>query len=559
MKKTLALLLAAMMLLSLLAGCASEPADNTPSDTPADATAPATEPTDEPPADEPSEEPVDEPAEAPASGVELPLADELTTITMWRGWSGPQAQSGINNPNESRGYQVAEELTNVHVDWELASDAMTQFPLMLASGDYPDAFQGAGYTTGSPSKLDNYVDEEIILDLTDLITELAPNYQAARTADEDITRRTTTDDRRLLAFYNIKDTVQPSWLGYVGRQDWLEAFGEEPRTYDDYHELLTMYRDSYGCPIPTGFTATGLDNFWMAGFDVGPSWIVVDDKVEHSVTQPGFKDYLTLMNQWYSEGLIDPEFYSRTTGLSFEYVMCCDGSVGLFQTAYTWIKLTQTFSEDPDFTLVGIQPAVKELGDTRKIMVSSDYHRLEGSYACLFATCENPELVARYFDFFFTPEGSRLVDFGIENESYTLDENGNPQFMDHILNPADPGMTPSIAWIPYTADGMPRLYVWERELATGLPENAEEATHIWDANWEDSISFPAVSLTAEESEDYSAIMNDIETRISETIVKFIIGTEPMENFDSFVETLVGMGLPEAQTIQQTAYDRFMAR
>lgn len=106
---------------------------------------------------------------------------------------------------------------------------------------------------------------------------------------------------------------------------------------------------------------------------------------------------------------------------------------------------------------------------------------------------------------------------------------------------------------------MPHLYVWERELKTGLPENAVEATHIWDNNWVDSISFPSVSLTAQESEDYSSIMNDIETRISETVVKFIIGSEPMENFDSFVDTLVGMGLNDARDIEQAAYDRFMAR
>jgi len=43
MKKTLALLLAAMMLLSLLAGCASEPASTTPSTTPADTTTNAEE------------------------------------------------------------------------------------------------------------------------------------------------------------------------------------------------------------------------------------------------------------------------------------------------------------------------------------------------------------------------------------------------------------------------------------------------------------------------------------------------------------------------------------
>ena len=556
MKRTLALLLAALMLFALLAGCGqsntdtpAEPTDTTetPAETPVTSDAPNATETETPDAETPA---------ATAGEISLPLVDELTTLRVWRSWSSLNTQAGLNDQNDARGYQVAEELTNVHVDWELSNDAATQFPLLLASGTYPDLFQGSSYATGAPQKLDNYADEEIILDLTDYITELAPYYMAARTADEDIARRTTTDDHRLLAFFNIKDTVQPSWLGYVTRTDWLGD--RAPKTYDEYHDLLVSYRDDNNCPMPTGLGSTGVDSFWMAGFDVGSSWIVLDGKVEHSVTQPGYKEYLTLMNQWYNEGLIDPDFYSRTMGISFEYDLITTGQVGLFCTSYTWIRLTEAMSGDPNFKLTGIEPPVKQSGDVRKIMISSDYHRLEGGYAAIFATCSNPELAVRYLDFFFTEQGSRLVDFGVEGESYTLDENGEPQFMDCITNPPE-GMTSSVAWLAYTADGMPHLYVWERELKTGLPENAVEATHIWDNNWVDSISFPSVSLTAQESEDYSSIMNDIETRISETVVKFIIGSEPMENFDSFVDTLVGMGLNDARDIEQAAYDRFMAR
>ena len=70
---------------------------------------------------------------------------------------------------------------------------------------------------------------------------------------------------------------------------------------------------------------------------------------------------------------------------------------------------------------------------------------------------------------------------------------------------------------------------------------------------------PTLTLTAEESEEYSRIMSDVETRINESIPKFITGELSMDTWDAFVEELIAMGLPEAQQIEQAAFDRFMAR
>ena len=77
------------------------------------------------------------------------------------------------------------------------------------------------------------------------------------------------------------------------------------------------------------------------------------------------------------------------------------------------------------------------------------------------------------------------------------------------------------------------------------------------SNLEDSRSLP--TLTAEESETYSHIMSDVKTRLDETIVRFITGEYSMDQWDSFTAELIGMGIPEAQAIQQAAYERLMAR
>lgn len=41
------------------------------------------------------------------------------------------------------------------------------------------------------------------------------------------------------------------------------------------------------------------------------------------------------------------------------------------------------------------------------------------------------------------------------------------------------------------------------------------------------------------------------------INKFIMGKEPLDNFDSFVQTLKNMGIDDVLAVEQAAYDRYV--
>ena len=41
------------------------------------------------------------------------------------------------------------------------------------------------------------------------------------------------------------------------------------------------------------------------------------------------------------------------------------------------------------------------------------------------------------------------------------------------------------------------------------------------------------------------------------INKFIMGKEPLDNFDKFVQTLKDMGIDDVLAVEQAAYDRYM--
>ena len=201
-KKLLSLTLTAALGLSLLAGCGGDAASSAGSVASASGSAPE--------AAAPSAAAAQENDTAPASTVEeasaaeelvlsehdltfpgsdkaeldytnevnLPISEdgaELTMLTTAVNLMGDLANLGINNYNDFEYMQKLEELTGVHVETTEVNffTASEQYNVILAAGDYPDLIKNLGsyYSTG----LSGALSDDIILDLTDDLSEYAPN------------------------------------------------------------------------------------------------------------------------------------------------------------------------------------------------------------------------------------------------------------------------------------------------------------------------------------------------------------------------------------------------
>lgn len=57
----------------------------------------------------------------------------------------------------------------------------------------------------------------------------------------------------------------------------------------------------------------------------------------------------------------------------------------------------------------------------------------------------------------------------------------------------------------------------------------------------------------------ASIMSEVNTYYSTMLDKFIMGAEPIEKFDEYVNTMKKMGIDEAIKINQATYDRYKAR
>ncbi len=200
-----------------------------------------------------------------------------------------------------------------------------------------------GNLVGGP---DYFIENDIFIDLKPYMDEITPNYKYVCYLDEATLPTTITDKGYVAGFWQIAKTLQWPWLGPLGRTDWLKEMNLAiPETFDELHDVLVAFRDVKKAEFPLSLTASGLDGWLMAGFDtmyvpsMGITFIQIDGKVHFGATEPGFKDYILLMNQWYSEKLIDQDFYTKTSFMEMPASNVADvtgGKVGVGRSLYTF-------------------------------------------------------------------------------------------------------------------------------------------------------------------------------------------------------------------------------
>ena len=551
-KKLVALLLVLAMVLSL-AACGNGGNSSTSSET---STSSAAE--DSSAAEE--GETGDDGETAEPGEFQLPIVDEPTTLSYFVA-DDSNCAIMTTDWNDNEFYQEMERRTGVHLEMEMVSSAdyQTNFNLMIASGTLADLiYVGASYYAEG---VDAAIDDGYFLDLTDLVDEYMPNYQKVRTSDIQYELLSTTDSGRLGAVYELRQSKQGPWLGLWIRQDWLDDLNlETPVTFDDYHEVLTAFKNEKGATAPLILNFSGSDGEFgtmSGGLNVLNSWQLDETgKVNFGPYMDAWKEYVTIMNQWYNEGLIDPDFMA-TDERTADMAKVVTGASGLFAALYTMPSVYEAASEDSNMNLAPVNPPVKNEGDEIHIRLRDSY--TSGNTA-ISADCENPEVAMRWLDYLFTEEGALLANYGIEGDTFEFNEEGKPEFTDKILNNENGWtMTQTVASYLCPSAGIANWSDWTRELA-GVPEKDQACYDVW-SEADDTWRLPSsVTLTQDESTERAALYADISTTVKEQTAQFISGALDIEsNWDAYIASLESSGIERAIEITQAAYDRYLAR
>lgn len=563
----ISILLVLCMLTAVLAGCASDTtqtADTSPAQESSSQTA-ETEPAQ--PAQK-SESPVpDEPTgdvqqENSTNGnyvYTLPLTTEAITYSIYINFQ-PYLSGYISTYADQSCYKEWQARTGINLDFyeSTSRDAMvTQIALMAASGDLYDILTNVGiYYNGGFVKA---ISDEIILDLTELCVEYAPCYMAVVTAD-DIHRKAVFDDEgKMGAIYTFND-LYAAENGAIIRQDWLDNLGlQTPVTISDWHNVLTAFKDSYEISDPLFLTATGQNGTNLAGCfgTAGLSNLYqVDGQVKSGLTDDSFKEYLMMIQDWYNEGLINNDFYSRSTELRDSGVeqAVLNGECGIYYSPANTIADYVASNVDSNARLTGLAEPTADDGTINEFGSIPSYTGMNS--VSISTTCPKPELAVMMLDYLFSDEGRLLCNYGIEDEAFVYDNNGEPQWTELITNNQEVPMEPFCRAL-YTLLDMPSVYIQERTWASYTDDQIDSMVNKWQYGYAKSL--PTLSLTGEESEQYTALIADIETYVDEQVVKFIIGDISFDKWDEYVSTLDQMHLKECIDIYQAALDRYNSR
>lgn len=479
------------------------------------------------------------------------------SLTYWVSFNG--AALGVDSFAELPPIQELMKKTGADIKFIHPAAGMEneQFNVMIASGDYPDIME-ANFTSyqGGPEQA---IKDGVIISLNDLIDKASPNFKKYMKEHPDFDKMAKSDNGTYYTYPAIYgDDYLQVYQGPIVRKDILDKLGlQRPETIDDWTNMLKAMKES-GIESPLTFDMTEAYTFIQA-YNVTSDLYVDNGKIKYGNIEPGYKQAIQLLADWYKNGYLDKSIASvdstskktaMLNGTSAATVGRTGGNIG------GWISAMK--NKDSNYDLVAAKYPVVERGTTPFYG-----HRINpvstSNGASISTACKNRELAAKVLDYAYGEEGILLFNFGIEGESYTMVD-GYPTYTEKVTNdPSGKSMGDMISYYARPNGIGPSIrdkrYM---EQFAALPQQ-KESIKIWSQTDAKKHLLPPILLSEEENAEVSAIKSDLDSYVKAEELKFITGINSMDQFDKYVSTLKQMGIEKYINVYQSAYDRYMAR
>ena len=411
-----------------------------------------------------------------------------------------------------------------------------------------------------------YANLGAIIPLNDLLDQYAPELKSWMDKLPEIEKTLVYPDGNIY-YFPMLDEYPTGNNPLTIRQDWLEKLSmESPVTNDDWYNYWKAVKEQdpneNGKQDEIPFSGNGIGSArslivgWgvLDGFYSDPK---DDGKIHYGPIEDRYREGLEWVSKAYEEGLIDPEIATNDEK-AFQGKMA-QNLVGSYRGAFGGNMVTFNSSlskEIPGFRVIGTAPMKGPHGE--QIHPSLDQNPRNGAIGAVI-TKENkyPEETVKWIDYFYSPEGATLVNMGIEGKHYTM-VNGVPKFTDLVLKNPD-GLSPKQVVGTYSFAQGAGPFLFMKAQGEGLDDEAVKETkakYISPFIEESKKYVLPGTLPFDDADDQERlqIMADIQTYVDESIIKFIIGQEPLDRWDAYVEKVKDMNIDRVIDIYQKAFD-----
>lgn len=439
-----------------------------------------------------------------------------------------------------------------------ATDYQENELVVLQSGRVPDV---ATVTKGAA--VNEYGEDGTLLNLSDYMDYMVyyTDYMEDTNGGENFAKNEDGSMYYFMdGFYNPDDIEgAQSFTAFAYRFDILRDQGWEPATtLDEFTQLCAdmqsaidggsvdldyvIINNTKDYSLYRGFV--GIFHTWDCLYYNGSEWVF-------GPLEDNFREMLKYLNGLYEAGYIDPEFATAdfnqgqtkaTTNVGGICPTLWAGSVASWNSAKTDENMEWGLAflpENEDYGTPwkwGSRQAGKSLSNTMGIYVS--------------ASTEYPEYVVAMIDYQYSDQMVQLMNWGIEGETYNVEEDGTKVYIDEIMNDETPatksaeyGLMASsvcrtgIPFIPLDFNAMLDL--------SSLPEPWwNESNGYYEGKYwvessvnggPDSVSpydrAPVTYLSAEESSEKAQLGygGTCETRVKELAHQFIVGDKDIDD------------------------------
>jgi ABC-type glycerol-3-phosphate transport system substrate-binding protein len=435
-----------------------------------------------------------------------------------------------NDPSKVLTTKMNEEATNtkmIFIEGGAGNDYLQKLNTVMASGEYPDIIA----VTDNPTEK-MLVENSVLLPLNQYWDQYA-NIRDCR--DEDTWNIMTHPDGNVYCIPRNgkigEQVINHTNWHFNYRQDYLEKSGlSELKTLDDYWKFCEYIRD--GDPDGNGendtYAIIGYSSqvpcfeHIISAFGVQYNyWMERGGKVVNGSVQPEMKEALKYINRMYEAGFIDPEFITDSQQRFIDKYQ-----QGMLGAGMHWAHCIDTKN------LQGFYAALQQNAPGAVYVHGGDLLTTEGytpfgyrrpsqrgwSRTAVAASSKVLDAALRIVNFECSEQAMLMNAFGIEGETYTIDQDGVVDFFATVEQQKEIGISTYHALIVLTNrfDHVSKVY----QNAMLRQNELEGPPQVSD-----------VRLVSEISE-YESTLNSF---VDEWFIRFITGDLDIDgNWDSFL-------------------------
>lgn len=466
--------------------------------------------------------------------------------------------------------RLIKEKLNIDLEVAFSADISTdayknKMSVLLASGGFPDVVrwsdrtffkqaQEAGYLQSINDVFEKYATDEVKA----YQTQYAEAFEGASV------------DGELYAFPYMNDNFHQAYNLWI-RDDWLENTGmSAPTTVEEMVVLARVFTeedpdgngidDTYGFGLAGSVvqnnygTISGLANaYGVPGFNnTGIFFRDENNEMTFAWIQPEMKEVLSIVRDMYAAGYIDPEFTAEDVATMEEDVT--NGTIGMMYHACwgTWHPFNYSLQAEDVITRPYPIPTAE--GYTPKIGIES---AKTGDLFMVSADCENPEALIKILNLYeavaISSDDPNDFQTYWANEQYRLcpiyigipTENFAPEIHEALEAGSSDGLVgTALEYYNYVVgfedgslfDDTNAYGTWGQMYLSGQGGSMKIDLDYKANGW--TVTNVMENEQPEIWMQNSSVLGDM---VDTTFVDIIVGNQPVEYFDTFVENWLAAG------------------